>query len=384
MVKFLANTKIRTKFLIIPVLVSLALAVFFVVLFQSLNSQYASILNFSKQDLEYSQELVSFFNETNLYHNRLHQFYSKVQKSESKRRYTQARQGLVEGAKSLQIQINHLANDYQHSKEAQYQIDIVLKIYTSYHKLCLQLIDFVGTQPKMAFNQVIEITKEFSRFRIFTKELQSQISKSTQNSILAYQQKATQNFNIVVLIYGVFMVGIMALSLFLAKYLSRPISRLIRTINDITKTADYHIRVTKESGGEFGQLTDGLNQMLFEIERATSSFAGTKDFLNNVTNSITHFLIVTNNKGLIKKVNPSTLQALGYHKNEIIDEPLGRVVTKDNKELNYQDLLENPNHTPVQMQLKNKSGVAIDVNMATFPMKDKHGVVVGSICLSYL
>ena len=53
----------------------------------------------------------------------------------------------------------------------------------------------------------------------------------------------------------------------LQRLISRPIERLARTANEITREKDYSVRTAKVAGDEVGVLIDAFNEMLDEIEK---------------------------------------------------------------------------------------------------------------------
>ncbi len=58
------------------------------------------------------------------------------------------------------------------------------------------------------------------------------------------------------------------LSALLQRYISEPVVKLASTMKKVSESRDYSLRVPLESGHEFGQLIEGFNQMLQEIETA--------------------------------------------------------------------------------------------------------------------
>ena len=59
-----------------------------------------------------------------------------------------------------------------------------------------------------------------------------------------------------------------ALSALLQRYISRPIARLVRTMKKISAHHDYSLRVPPLGTDELGQLSEGFNEMLRQIEAA--------------------------------------------------------------------------------------------------------------------
>ncbi len=68
-------------------------------------------------------------------------------------------------------------------------------------------------------------------------------------------------------VFGVTMLIALALSARLQRLVSDPILRLVHTTRVVARDKDYSIRVARHSGDEIGELIDGFNEMLTEIQQ---------------------------------------------------------------------------------------------------------------------
>lgn len=388
MASLLANTKIKTKFLIVPILISLILFGSFIILFQFQNQQFKNILDFSKRDLVYSQKLVIFIWGAHSLHDQANNFYNLSKESDSPQTFAGKRKKLSATVKRLLNQVKKLATQYPHSPESKEQIMGAYDFYKIYAQESLNLYKFMGQDHKKADELMDKLNRKYFQFRIATQGLQNSITQGTKQSILKFQQQAREEFYIMLVTSGVLCLSLIVLSIFLARYMSRPVVALAETIGEICKTGNYEIRAQKNTGGEIGDLIDGFNQMLFEIGRATNSFETTKDLFFSFTESLTEPLLVTDRKGLIKKVNQKALGSLGYFKNEIIDQPLDSIAFypehPEPKPFTIQDAIYKADSSLKSMLLKDKSGDFLEVQMSTFIMKDRDESITGSISLAYL
>ncbi len=75
-----------------------------------------------------------------------------------------------------------------------------------------------------------------------------------------------QYANIIVLITVASLVGTYFLSSLLQRIISRPISHLAETARDVSQRKIFSIRATKTGNDELGQLIDGFNEMLGQIQ----------------------------------------------------------------------------------------------------------------------
>jgi len=79
-------------------------------------------------------------------------------------------------------------------------------------------------------------------------------------------QKRSQYLGIAATIFIVCLVIIALLSFLFQKIISQPILSLIRVVGDITLTKDYTVRVAKQYDDEIGELIDGFNNMIQEVQ----------------------------------------------------------------------------------------------------------------------
>ena len=81
----------------------------------------------------------------------------------------------------------------------------------------------------------------------------------------------------------VFMLASLAATCLLAarlqRIISRPISHLAQTAKTVSEDRNYAIRAQRESGDELGQLIDGFNEMLAQIQERDNALKGANDRL---------------------------------------------------------------------------------------------------------
>ncbi|WP_457652799.1 ATP-binding protein [Rhodocaloribacter sp.] len=84
---------------------------------------------------------------------------------------------------------------------------------------------------------------------------------------------------IAVLVFLVSILVALALSLWLQRFITGPALRLLETTRTVSLKQDYAIRAVKESEDELGQLVDGFNTMLEEIQRRDAQLSRHRDQL---------------------------------------------------------------------------------------------------------
>lgn len=73
-------------------------------------------------------------------------------------------------------------------------------------------------------------------------------------------------------------------------WITGPIFSLLKTMRQVSEHKDYSLREAKKSEDELGELADGFNQMLEQIEISDQELAQTNDKLKNSNHNLSHAL----------------------------------------------------------------------------------------------
>lgn len=84
---------------------------------------------------------------------------------------------------------------------------------------------------------------------------------------------------IVGLVFLASLLVVLALSSRIQRFVSDPIRHLAETARTVAREKDYTLRATKRSDDELGQLTDGFNDMLIEIQSRDKALRDARDHL---------------------------------------------------------------------------------------------------------
>jgi len=124
-----------------------------------------------------------------------------------------------------------------------------------------------------------------------------------------------RNFSItlITIIGFIIIIGSLFWGLYFVKKRTAPIIQLIDFTQKVGE-GNFNIRSDIKFGNELDLLTTSFNEMLETLTQTTIS----KDYLNNIINSIVDLIIVTDNNGKMKLINNATLKILGYEENELI------------------------------------------------------------------
>lgn len=123
----------------------------------------------------------------------------------------------------------------------------------------------------------------------------------------------------------------------LQRLLCDPILHLAKVARSVASERNYSVRATKESNDELGQLVDGFNEMLEQIQKRDTALQAARDDLEiRVTQRTTELassnaklqavldaatqisIIATDTSGLITVFNSGAEQMLGYQAEEVV------------------------------------------------------------------
>ena len=143
---------------------------------------------------------------------------------------------------------------------------------------------------------------------------------------------------------------------------------------------DYSKKVpVSDKGNTFDAIASGLNVLAEELYASTVS----KNYLDNIVQSMTDMLIVVNRDENIRTVNRSTLDLLGYTDTELIGRPIDTVFTQEAfKELGFDDLKKTGLIKTVETTYLAKDGTIIPVSFSGAIMFGKNDQVQGIVCVA--
>ncbi len=108
------------------------------------------------------------------------------------------------------------------------------------------------------------------------------------------------------------------IAVFIKKYISKPLVNLVTSLQQVTDTADFKIRLIVEGKDEISILTSGINNMLSTIEKRDAEVAQSKDQLNtqntllqSIIKNMGDGLIVIDQNGKFMIWNPASEKIIG-------------------------------------------------------------------------
>lgn len=171
--------------------------------------------------------------------------------------------------------------------------------------------------------------------------------------------------------------------LLIARFITKPILKLSATAKSIAK-GDLALRAGVAALDEIGELTNSFNQMTESFRKAREELISEKEFTEKIISSMADSLFAVSSAGLIRLVNKTALDLLGYREDELIGQPLDKVFlqkeVKKEREFNayFQKLIKLGRVYNVGLTFVTKQGQAIPVNFSSAVIREG-GKAVGIV-----
>ena len=134
-------------------------------------------------------------------------------------------------------------------------------------------------------------------------------------------------------------------------------------------SGDLGQRAPVERADEVGQLAQAFNTMVQQLGETTVS----RDYIDNVLRSMGESLILTARSGRIQRVNPKTLELLGYPEDELLGRPVLSLIDED---------AAPPSATAQERTYRTRAGQSVPVLLSASELRDVSGALDGFVWLA--
>jgi PAS domain S-box-containing protein len=175
---------------------------------------------------------------------------------------------------------------------------------------------------------------------------------------------------------------------FVVSRMTRPITHLRQTMAEVGR-GHLQLRAKIATQDEVGQLAGAFNQMVEDLARARDEILRAKDYAENIITSMVDTLVVLNPDATIRTVNQATLDLLCYTEEELIGQPIGRILAEEEEEeeeeealfkgTRLQTLLEEGAVRDHEVTYRTKYGETIPMSFSGAVMRDTHDAAHGAI-----
>jgi PAS domain S-box-containing protein len=217
-----------------------------------------------------------------------------------------------------------------------------------------EALDFAGTDDSKEKEYIGKITLAVS-----LSSFQEKIADITRTTIL--------------LVFFSIIIISLASSFLLTFILSDPINQLVKGTESIAK-GDLSHKVIVKTNDEIGVLGKSFNKMMDDLQMVTVS----RDYVDNIINSISDILIVVDLDRTIKTINHAVTYILGYKKEELLGKSIDELLSQDAgifKVSEWGNVLKKGYIVDYEMNYKAKTGELIPVSFSGSVMKDEKGEI---------
>ena len=212
--------------------------------------------------------------------------------------------------------------------------------------------------------------------------LDENIAQGTQDVGLKTRERLTSGVKTTTLL-SVTIICLLLLIGFFTVRLVQPLKKL----NIGTKrvgSGDLNFKIKIDSQDEIGQLADSFNQMIDNLQESTVS----KEYIENIINSMIDTLIVLTPESKIQKVNQATCDLLGYKVEELIGQPFSKIINMEgekhveNQITKIEQLTQGRSIRELETTYIAKDGSYIPVLFSGSAIFDRNGKAQGVVCVA--
>ncbi|MCK5268312.1 MAG: PAS domain S-box protein, partial [Spirochaetes bacterium] len=167
----------------------------------------------------------------------------------------------------------------------------------------------------------------------------------------------------------------------IARFIVGPIHELHKG-TEIVGSGDLNYEVGTQSNDEIGQLSRAFDKMTENLRETSVS----KDYVNNIIETMTGSLVVMDSKGIITDVNRATCDLLGYPEEELIGEDISLLFPEEEKiplkGTQLEKLIKKGLLINYETYYVIKEGSKIPVLLSGAVMRNKEGDVTNIVCIA--
>lgn len=323
---FLQNAKLRTKFMLSPVLMSIGLAAITIYFFVTINQQFDQLEKATQNDFSRLQSVSRAVENVAYAHNQLNVAAAQVTTGLTPQYFKDFKRQIDQKISECSLQLKLFLKDQKLNSQSFTKATLALKEVDRYQQFAGTLMNSIQTQAGKIDNQLKELNQSFEELSKYTNDLTNRTNVRAKKTIAHYQDQTRSKFEVFAIGLAGFALFSALWSWFLAKNLSQPILNLLNVIHHVTKKGDFNARVPKSSGGEIGTLVDGFNHMLFEIGRTEDIYKSTSDHFKIALEQVGMLMVLTDEKGLIKFCSRSFLELIKKSRAHVINHYIGDFV----------------------------------------------------------
>ncbi len=261
------TTRIRTKFLAFPAICTVFMVLLAFTAVDIVRSNTRLLDRFSRENLAKNHQLTVQFDQLSRTHAAIYDLLSDADKGLKEVLVYERSQPLLEAVNSVLKDVEGLGRRFPLSRDEAYLHTILLGELRGYAYAASNALERPALGAGVSRQSLATVNAGYTDVsRTFTLLIKESHQATGAAIGAAMQLEAKQMLARVATVVGVAVLASIALSLLLARVLTRPLLDLVRLMDKVRRGADYTLRATKRSADEVGNLVDGFNAMLSEIQ----------------------------------------------------------------------------------------------------------------------
>lgn len=200
------------------------------------------------------------------------------------------------------------------------------------------------------------------------------------------EQRIRQAVQMTLLYIPALVLLMIPVAVFLQRFYTRPLLRLLQGMRDVSSNSDYGLRLKQRETAEFGELYRGFNHMLETIEQVAKDLSDQSGRLQVTLESIADGVITTDSDGNIDYMNPEAERLCGFGIGQARGQPSAKL-------LRFRERSGRHVPNPVRRCLEQRARITINgdcelvrqgdiplpVQASVAPIMDSDRVLIGSI-----
>lgn len=203
-------------------------------------------------------------------------------------------------------------------------------------------------------------------------ELRNQTQNNLNEEIDKLNAQLNNSSNFLMLATLIAFLGSIFLAYFLYSSVAYPLKDLALAAKNIG-SGNLDERIEVKNKDELGNLANEFNRMAENLSKTTVS----RNFMDDIIESMADSLVVTDASGIIQRVNSSTIEMLGYEEEELKGKPLSSLFSNPELIGKYLEAADDIENREAEYVKKDGDTIPISLSLGTIHDADdeKHGIV---------
>jgi signal transduction histidine kinase len=284
--------RIRTKFLAFPAICALFAALLSLAGLDIVRSHTRLLERFSERDLAKTQRLTVLFDEMSRTHAAIYDLLSEAEQGLGEERVYELGQPLLDTVRDTLRSAEELPRSYALSPNEQRLHRVLLESFRAYTGSVTGAVERSAMAPRMSRRFMKTANADYTDVSRSFTFLIAESRRATDAAIGAVRAEARAKLLQAAVLVGAAILGSVVLSLVLARVLARPLVDLARMTDQVRRAGDYTLRAEKRTADEVGDLVDGFNAMLGQIQTRDAELREARAHAEAATRAKSDFLAV--------------------------------------------------------------------------------------------